>query len=124
MKRRLPWQFTMAAKLILSRLPIKYSTWKKVGLFKHGEMDSSEYAFSIVKKHFKNASSIRLHDNFSVLELGPGDSLNSALIAFSFGAKAVFLLDVDDFASKEIKPYIQMINFLAEQNYDVPKIDD
>ena len=34
-------------KIILSRFPINYETWKKLGLFVKGEMNNPEYAYNV-----------------------------------------------------------------------------
>ena len=44
LKRFVPWYARMGAKIVLSRLPLPYSFWHRIGLFSHGFMDEPEYA--------------------------------------------------------------------------------
>ncbi len=53
------------------------------------------------------------------LEIGPGDSLFSALIAHAFGASTSYLIDVGLFARNDLKPYRGMISFLLEKGLSV-----
>ncbi|MEM7757582.1 MAG: methyltransferase domain-containing protein [Cyanobacteria bacterium P01_A01_bin.40] len=58
------------------------------------------------------------------MELGPGNSLFSALICRSFGGDQTYLIDVDDFAIEEIESYKKMADFLKQQNLPAINIDD
>ena len=46
------WRIKIIAKLALSRLPLDYRKWSYIGIFKHGEMDSYKYAWSVLRNHF------------------------------------------------------------------------
>jgi predicted SAM-dependent methyltransferase len=46
------------------------------------------------------------------------------LLAHSFGGKTTYLVDVGEFASQELQPYKDMINFLQLQNLPVPATDE
>lgn len=48
-KGRLPWWSRIAAKIVLSRLPAGYGLWRRIGLFRHGEMDRTGYALGKVR---------------------------------------------------------------------------
>jgi len=122
-KDRLPWQLRIIAKLVLSRLPLNYSSWSKVTLFKHGLMEKPDYAYGVVINHFDKFALSEREDNFVVLELGPGDSLFSALIAYTFGASCVYLIDIDNFAKKDLQPYFNMAHYLRERGLKPPRID-
>ena len=54
----LPWQVNVAAKVVLSRMPVSRRIWKRVGFFNLGDMESPEYAFLVFQRHF-NASGLR-----------------------------------------------------------------
>lgn len=123
-KNKLPWQAKLLSKLIFSRIPIKYSLWKWLDLFKHGEMEKPSYAYDVFKKHFDRVVFSRKSGNFVALELGPGDSLFSAMIAYAFGASSVYLVDVGNFISDDIKPYFSMANYLKEKSSTTPNMDD
>lgn len=74
-------------------------------MFKHGEMDNVHYAHKVFKLHADRAFTSGLPDDFVALELGPGDSLLSGLIAKSYGASRVYLCDAGNYASKDVELY-------------------
>jgi len=116
-----PWWGKIAAKLVLSRLPIQYEFWHKVGLFRHGEMAQPDYAYAVFKQHFDRAN---LEKGFVSLELGPGDSLFSATIAWSLGGSASYLVDTGEFARKDIQPYRIMAEFLTHKGLPTPNVQN
>ncbi len=122
LRRKIPWWGIILAKLILSRLPISYKLWKKVGLFVHGEMDNPMKAIETFLHHFKYYKNKNLK-NFTMLELGPGDSVASAVLAYSYGTSKTFLIDVADFAAKDLKIYKKIIELLSERE-DVVRIPE
>lgn len=112
---RVPWWAKIGAKLILARLPISYNFWKRLHVFECGAMDEPSYAYGVFRKHFDTARSrTTLHD-FVGLELGPGDSLLSAMVAHSHGASAYYLVDAGPFAQADMNRYCAMANFLTKQ---------
>jgi len=117
LKVGIPWYAKIGAKLVLSRIPLPYKLWKSLGIFGHGPMQQSDYAQQVFKSHFA-AGSLRL--GFCCLELGPGDSLLSALFARAHGASRIYLVDVGRFATDNCAPYRKLALELKEQGYDVP----
>ena len=113
------WFLKIIAKLVLSRLPIGYSWWSYIGLFRHGQMDDFSYAWQVLKHH----SETQNKKGWVGLELGPGDGLLSAFLAPVLGAKSLTLIDSGDFAHKDVLRYSQSLyNF--EQKYpdaDLPE---
>jgi SAM-dependent methyltransferase len=118
-----PWQLKIAAKIVLARLPFPYHFWGKIGLFKQGGMDRPEYALRIFRRHFDAASLVGKADGFVGLELGPGDSLSSALIAKTFGASKTFLVDVECCASTDLRVYRRMESHLRQLGMYPPSLD-
>ena len=84
-------------------------------------MDEPPYAYGVYKKHFDRVQSRRILDRFVGLELGPGDSLLSAMVAHAFGASAYHLVDVAAFAHADLKRYRAMADFLAGEG--LPALD-
>ena len=121
-KNRVPWQMKLIVKVLFSRFPLEYSFWRKMRLFKHGRMEQPEYAFNVVKRHFAQFVRRREGDECVVLELGPGDSLFSAIIASAFGASSTYLIDVAHFASLEIERYMAMGDCLKEKGFALPHV--
>ena len=109
---KIPWWFKIIAKIILSRLPIAYSVWSKFGLFRHGSMDNVEYAYNVFLKHFNK---LEKRESLVILELGSGDSLFTALFSKAHGCKGAYMVDVGDFASKNINDYVQTQIYLANK---------
>lgn len=57
------------------------------------------------------------HSNCSVLELGPGDSICTAVIAKSLGATKPWLIDAGDFATGETTAYVALGKILLSRGY-------
>lgn len=85
----------------------------------HGNMQQPAYAFRVFNQHFHHA---KPHPGFVMMELGPGDSLFSALISKAMGAAGCYLVDVGDFASRDMKYYERMIGFLSQQGFAMPEL--
>jgi hypothetical protein len=84
------WFLKIIAKMILSRVPISYKIWSKIGLFRHGAMDDYTYAWKILSLH---TSFFKGSNNWKGLELGPGDGLLSALLAPAIESSGLVLID-------------------------------
>jgi SAM-dependent methyltransferase len=97
---RLPWWAKIAAKLVLSRIPLPYEWWSRIGIFRHGDMADPQRALRAFRAHFERVqrAGSPLPKDFVMLELGPGDSVLSAGVARAYGAAASWLVDVGDFA--------------------------
>jgi SAM-dependent methyltransferase len=95
----LPWWAKIAAKLVLARVPISRHVWRRVNLFRHGQMDDTNYAEHIFIQHYNR---VKLPAGWVGLELGPGDSILSAVLASHFGAAKFYLVDAGDFASPDM----------------------
>ena len=119
-----PWWLKIALKIILTRLPIDYTFWQKIGIFRHGKMDQSAY----IKNNFDGyCHSAKIgYQNLNgktILELGPGDSIGTALIASSFGAKTI-MIDAGQFAVDDLSIYCKLANNLRQKGIDVPNIEE
>ena len=119
-KTNIPWLFKIIAKIILSELPVNYSFWRLLNIFRHGAMEEPAYAFNIFKKHFKNYKNKKT--NFVALELGPGDSLFSALTAHAFGSKSFYLIDTRNFAQNDIRYYKRLATYLINKGFNIPDL--
>lgn len=99
----LPWWAKLSAKLVLARLPISYRMWRKLKLFRHGEMNDPGRAIRTFEKYYQRACERAIiPQSFTVLELGPGDSILSGLAARSMGASQVWLVDAGAFAETDL----------------------
>ena len=115
----IPWQIKILAKLILTRVPINYRVWQKLNLFRHGSMDRSDYAYNVFKVHFERCEFPKKHDGFFCMEMGPGDSLFTCLIAKVHGAAKTYLVDVGMFATEDKTSYLSMARYLRKKGLDI-----
>ena len=119
-KQKIPWWVKVAIKWSSWHLGFGYHFWKRMSVSGHGDMQDPAYAFRVFNQHFHHA---KPHPGFIMLELGPGDSLFSALVSKAMGAAGSYLVDVGDFASRDLKYYESMIVFLNQQGFALPKLD-
>ena len=121
-KRNIPWWAKIGAKLVLSRMPTAYGTWQRLGLFRHGHMDTAQYALGVFASHVQRAGLAGRLAGKAVLELGPGDSVATALIARAHGARAL-LVDAGAFARLDVALYRQLAQALRAAGLTVPPLD-
>ena len=101
-----PWWAKIGAKIVLSRAFPSYRTRKALGLFLHGNLDQNvaqhlAFVKNVLAQHERVAGSKAA----AVLELGPGNSLGTALFAAAEGVERTWLADVGDFASDDMAFY-------------------
>lgn len=120
-KSTVPWWARIAAKVILSRLPAGYGFWRKMNLFAHGEMQDPSYALQIFWQHAARWPS-QTTDDLVILELGPGDSLASAVIGAACGAKHTYLVDAGAFATSDMDVYRQIATQLRARGLTPPEL--
>jgi hypothetical protein len=118
----IPWQLKFAAKLVLSRLPINYQVWKRAGIFDLGGMNRPQYALDVFRRHFTSAVFARKEQDFTALELGPGDSQFSGLVARTFGAAHTYLIDVGPFASTNLEHFRKTAAYLNQVELHPPDL--
>jgi SAM-dependent methyltransferase len=129
LRKPVPWWLIIAAKITVSRVPLPYSFWKRLRLFNLGDMDIPERAFENFLHHARSAGvldeksslpRLRARGNFNVLELGPGDSLFTIIIANALGASRTWLVDAGFFATTDMPKYNQMLDFLRQRGFVLP----
>jgi len=106
--RSIPWQLKLVIKLLLGNLPVSYSAWRSIGIFRHGQMDSSQYAKSVYDYHLSCSQLDTRSIPLRVLELGPGDSLMSAIFAAQCGGSCT-LIDVGAYANTSVSLYTDLL---------------
>ena len=123
-KSIIPWWMKIGLKIILSRLPFSYSFFsQRLKIFKLGESTNPQYAYSVFQYHFLKVKEY-LPDRYTLCELGPGDSVSTALLAPCYGAIKTHLIDVGDFAVKDIAEYKKLYDFLNNRNLTGIKFDE
>jgi SAM-dependent methyltransferase len=105
---RVPWYTKIAGKLVLSRLPVSYRTWAEFGIFGHGEMTDPEYV-QVGFDGSLNRAGVDPHGQV-LMELGPGDSVSSAIAGAARGAARTIMVDVSDYATSEMAVYRRAAN--------------
>jgi len=120
-KSALPWWGKIGAKIVLSRMPMAYSFWQRMGLFRHGSMDRVGYAAGVFNEHVTRAGLEGALNGKTILEVGPGDSIASAIIACSLGARAV-LVDSGPYAREDMRPYRALCELLRSHGLNPPDL--
>src|SRR5688500_3310578 len=108
MRSLLPWPLKIVAKIVLSRLPISYATWRKLNMFAHGSMLNPDYAVGVFATHFDACTFARKAGGFKALEIGPGDSLLTGVVARAHGAATCLFVDEDRYAHAPLQAYLQL----------------
>jgi SAM-dependent methyltransferase len=120
-----PWWAKICAKLALSRVPLTYRVWRRLGIFRHGEMDRPERAVEVFEIHYGRAARcVELRPGFVALELGPGDSLLSGLVAYSRGASRTYFVDTGAYAARDIRPYRELARALNGCGRSLPEVGE
>lgn len=109
---RLPWWSLVGAKLLLSRVPLGYAAWRRLRLFVHGDMANPDYALDVVAAHLEmlGLSSVK---GMTLLELGPGDSIGTGVIAHGLGCRKSILVDVGAFSKRNVEIYRELADKAA-----------
>ncbi|MFQ6016722.1 MAG: methyltransferase domain-containing protein, partial [Kiloniellaceae bacterium] len=84
-------------------------------------MDRPDYALKGFESQFEMAGRPNGDSGFTALELGPGDSLFSALVVHAFGGRRCWLVDAGAFADTDLSLYRQMADYLKAQG--LPAVD-
>lgn len=121
MKQIFPWWLKVIAKIILSRAPVGYSFWQRLGLFRHGYMDKPSYVCNVFNEHVSRAGlDEKLYDK-TILEVGPGDSISTAIIGACYGAKTI-LVDAGFFSKSDMAGYRNLAEALRHAGLNPPEI--
>jgi SAM-dependent methyltransferase len=115
-----PWWARIGAKIVLSRVPAGYDLWRKMNVFKHGFMHQGDYAVRVFKHHY--SKSTLQGKGFTCLEIGPGDSLASAVIAAAYGSTQTYLVDAGSFATSDMNVYREVVNLAQASGLSAPDL--
>lgn len=118
------WALKIVVKMVLSRAPVGYSLWRRLGAFKHGHMHSAHYAINVIETHINRMGGVDKILGATCLELGPGDSLASALIARAYGAEKVYMVDAGSFIDRKMAVYHHLAELLRAAGLKCPDIAD
>ena len=124
------WLIKIFIKIIFSRLPIKNDIWRKLGIFRNGGMNNKEYSKKIFFGHLEDLRKIKDIKQPVIMEIGPGDGIATAIYSKLYNSPKVFLIDVADFADKDILVYKDIIESLdsdlfKDQNFsEIATLED
>jgi len=79
-------------------------------------MDEPEYAYTTFIRHYESADFDNRDREFVMLELGPGDSISSGIIASFHGAIKSYLIDKGSDAIASARNYATLFNYLEKKN--------
>lgn len=117
----IPWWSKIAAKLVLSRLPVSYGVWARLGLFRHGLTDQDvSNAVDFQRGVFDEACEVLGYVPRRVVELGPGDLLTAIPAMSTFGVPNVIVIDTGNYATTEGDPYVQAYQLAGGQDVMAP----
>ncbi len=118
------WRLKIIGKIILSRLNIPYSFWKKINIFRHGQMESFEYSRKIFEGHFRDMNEVNKIVNPVIMEVGPGDSLFSMVYSRKYSNEKFYFIDVGDFATKNFNLYFQLHKNLEKEKFFIKHLKE
>jgi len=116
LRKVFPWYLKIFVKVLKAYLPLNYNLFAKMGLFRHGKMDRPLHAIEVFEKHFPFDADIPKKP-FVFLEIGPGDSLFSGIIASFKGAKKSYLVDSGNWINKDVTKYLSLIKILFGDDF-------
>ena len=106
-----------------SGLPARYDFWQKIGLFRHGFMDVHDYSLNIFNEHMAKSGFCANLAGKTILELGPGDSIATAILAKAHGARSI-LVDVGRYAVEDLNFYRGFVRILTDRGYPFPSLEN
>lgn len=121
-KSIVPWWLKIAVKIVLARLPLNYQQWNRMRLFRHGDIDEIWSSGTKFLLHLNSAFPENPPVNFCCLELGPGDSVASGIIAKSLGASKSYLVDVGRYATVDMDYYRLFCDEMERHNIPAPNL--
>lgn len=120
-KGALPWFVKIPAKIVLSRLPISLRAWQKMNLFRAGAADLPDFQFGVFKGHLAGCG-LQTLEAKTVLEIGPGNALLTALFARALGASHSWLIDAANLAEQDPRTFASAAGFLRAEGLNPPAI--
>ena len=116
---KIPWWAKILAKICLSRLPVPYDFWRKVEYL--GRSNGPIRIFNEDIENHCRAAKFCQPARETSLELGPGDSINTAILGAAYGAR-VTLLDDGSFVNKNVVAYKKFANYLSDKGLPAPNL--
>ena len=116
-----PWQLKLILKILISKIALK-NNLSKFGIFKHGNMDNIKYLMQIFENHLSRAGiTLEKLDGSIILEVGPGNSIGTALVAASCSARS-YLVDSEYAVNNSLLFYNDLYDELVKRKLNPPDI--
>jgi len=110
---RAPWWSKIAAKIVLGRILPSYRARSVLGIFRHGVLDREIGTHrQMLDDVLQEQDKVGTGKVSALLELGPGDSLGTALFAAARGIERVWLVDIGDFATRDMAVYHRIVRLI------------
>ena len=119
----IPWWGKIAAKLVLSRLPVPHRVWSQLNIFRHsyGSQNAADQVRAMrARIDWFEARTGRLPR--AVLELGPGEVTTRAVVNKALGVERTIFVDVGDFGTREVGEYQRLAEAAREQGLAAPDL--
>jgi len=85
-------------------------------------MIDPQYAYGVFQRHFLKSKQY-LPEKYILCELGPGDSVSTAMVAPCFGSSKTYLVDSGNFAIRDVSEYKKLFDFLIKKGLNGLKFD-
>jgi hypothetical protein len=118
----IPWWAKMGLKVALSRLPISYATWSRLGAFRHSFLTDANKVVHTARDHLARYHEVRGRLPRCVLEVGPGELTTRAVTYAALGASRIIFVDVGDFGTNDIAAYQKAAGLVRESGLALPSL--
>jgi hypothetical protein len=125
--QHIPWWAKIGMKIALAKAPVSYELWRRIGIFRHGKMIEASYSQSIFESHMTSLAAHAPIKPNTLLELGPGDSVSTAIWARARAIDATTLVDAGRFATTDVNAYQGALELAGLENHQAARastIDD
>jgi SAM-dependent methyltransferase len=101
------WWMKVAAKIVLSRLPVDIRRFQKIGIFVNSPRSETLYRnIDQLLQRFDVFHHATGHAPRRYVEVGVGDSVDRALVARAYGVQSTWLIDSGPYATQDIDHYV------------------
>jgi len=111
------WRMKLGLKVLSGRVAGLRALLRRLGAFRHGRMDSADYATRVFRSHLGTASGRGL-----CVEIGPGEALLTALLARAAGFEKTLLVDSGAQLRGDLGPYRALASRLRAEGLHAPDI--
>ena len=122
------WNLKLAVKILSGKFPPLRKILKSAGYFRHGKMDSRLYATGVFNRHFRQINpenpAFPKKGGGVCLEIGPGESLLTLILARAAGFSHTVLIDQGSQLAGNLRCYAETAAHLAREGHDLPPISE